>query len=147
MHHTHTKFTHSISHLQISFFFIWSTDQELRDEGPPPNASPQCTQLANKDLLPHRTPYPPHPKRVTAIPGISNKPNKFLHVPLVKMSSQKFTSVQTCRGLSCSSRGRREGGQEGRWGTGEGEPLHRGIRLCKQMSWLPFSSRAVRGRG
>lgn len=39
---------------------------------------------------------------------------------------------------------RRDGGREGRWGIGE--PLHRGIRLCKQMSWLPFSSRAVRGR-
>lgn len=63
----------------------------------------------------------------------------FLHVPLVKESSQKFTSVQTCRGLSCS----RDDGREGRWGRGE--PLHRGIRLCKQMSWLPFSSRAVRG--
>lgn len=32
--------------------------------------------------------------------------------PLVKESSQKFTSVQTCRGLSCSSEGGRPAGRE-----------------------------------
>lgn len=31
----HTECTHSIRHLQVSFSFIWSTDQEHRDEGPP----------------------------------------------------------------------------------------------------------------
>lgn len=90
------------------------------------------------------------PWSVTAIPGIRNKPNKFLNAtpppPLLSKravkSSHPSRLAEVC--LAVGREGGRPAGREG--GRGTGEPLHRGIRLCKQMSWLPFSSRAVLGR-